>query len=854
MLRGFVAFTIATSLLWGTIAPPVLAVSVDDIPLPSLPWRSDPPVDGTSLPFPPVPSASEANETLEESKPMIRREEPNYLPEDAPNILVILLDDVGFGQAEAFGGKIEAPTIKRLWDEGIAYNTFHTTSICSPTRAALLTGRNHHRVHSGTIAERATDWDGYLGIIPKTTATLPEVLREYGYKTAAFGKWHNTPANETTAMGPFDRWPTGHGFDYFYGFVAGETSQYEPRLFENTNPIEPPHYFDKEEKQPYHLSKDLANQAVTWLRQRQAYTPDKPFFLYWAPGAAHGPHHIFSELAEKYEDKFDDGWKALRDSTFERQKQLDWLPLAADAVDSEQPEDMDIWDEIPENQKEFQTRLMELYAAFVEDVDTQAGKIVDELEAEGIRDNTLIFYIWGDNGASAEGQNGSISELLAQNQIPNTINDQLDALKRDFGTDEDPDGLAALGTAKTDNMYNAAWAWAGDAPFRYTKLIASHFGGTRNPLVVSWPAKITPDSTARSQFHHVNDIAPTIYDILDITPPEEFYGFIQESLDGTSMAYSFNDADAPGEKQIQYFENNGSRGIYFDGWYACTFGPLTPWTTGDSKALEEWDSTKDVWELYDLTTDFTQQNDLAAEQPEILEMMKQLFLQEAEDNKVFPIGGGLWTRINPQDRIGTPYTSWTFDSTTTRMPEFTAPGLGRQSNLVTIDVDLNGNDSGVLYALGGASGGLTLFMQDGKLKYEYNMMLLERYKAESEKTLPAGPHTIEVKTIFTSLEPLAPAIVEIHVDGDEEEFSIMVERTVPNAFTASESFDVGTDLGSPVSLDYADEVPFPFTGTVNKLTVELLDELAPQEPDTKVGNEEFWDSIIQQVEKRYSSK
>ncbi len=838
MLRGVVAFAIATSLLFGTIAPPVLAQTAD----------------GTALPFPPVPSASTANETLQEST-MIRRKEEKYLPDDAPNILVILLDDVGFGQAEAFGGEIHAPTIQRLWDEGIAYNTFHTTSICSPTRAALLTGRNHHRVHSGTIAERATDWDGYLGIIPKTTATLPEVLREYGYNTAAFGKWHNTPANETTAMGPFDRWPTGHGFDYFYGFVAGETSQYEPRLFENTTPIEPPHNFP--DGSPYHLSKDMANQAVTWLRQRQAYTPDKPFFLYWAPGAAHGPHHIFGELADQYKDDngeslFKDGWDALRARTFERQKNLDWLPLAADAVDSEQPEDMDIWTEIPEDQKEFQIRLMELYAAFVEDVDTQAGKIVDELDAEGIRDNTLIFYIWGDNGASAEGQKGSISELLAQNQIPNTVDEQIQALSEQFGTTEDPSGLSALGTAKTDNMYNAAWAWAGDAPFRYTKLIASHFGGTRNPLVVSWPAKITPDSTARSQFHHVNDIAPTIYDILDITPPEEFYGFIQEPLDGTSMAYTFDNPTAPGEKQIQYFENNGSRGIYFDGWYACTFGPLTPWTTGDSEALAQWDSREDEWELYDLTTDFTQQNNLADKYPEKLEEMKELFLQEAKDNKVFPIGGGLWTRIHPEDRIASPYTSWTFDSTTTRMPEFTAPGLGRQSNLVTIDVDLNGNDSGVLYALGGASGGLTLFMEDGKLKYEYNMMLLDRYKAESEETLPAGDHTIiEVKTTLTSVNPLAPANVVIKVgpnkDALEEVASTTVERTVPAAFTASESFDVGTDLGSPVSLDYADEVPFPFTGIVNKLTVELLDEVAPQEPEIEVSNENFWDLIIQEV-------
>ncbi|NER20953.1 MAG: arylsulfatase [Symploca sp. SIO1C2] len=815
ILRGVVVLAMTTSLLWGTIAPPVLAQTAD----------------GTTLPFPPVPSASEANETLQEST-MIRREEPNYLPDDPPNILIILLDDVGFGEAEAFGGEIHAPTIQRLWDDGIAYNTFHTTSICSPTRAALLTGRNHHNVHSGTITERALDWDGYLGIIPKTTATLPEVLREYGYKTAAFGKWHNTPANETTKMGPFDRWPTGHGFDYFYGFLAGETSQYEPRLFENTNAIEPPH--ELPDGSPYHLSEDLANQAVTWLRNRRSYSPDKPFFMYWAPGAAHGPHHIFDELTDKYKGKFDDGWDALRARTFERQKGFEWLPLAADAVDTERPEEMEAWADITdEDEQKFQIRLMELYAAFVEDVDTQAGKIIDELEAEDIRDNTLIFYIWGDNGASAGGLDGTISELLGQNQIPNTVEGQLKALETQFGTEEDPKGLSALGTSKTDNMHNAAWAWAGNAPFRYTKLVASHFGGTRNPLVISWPDQISHDpntANVRSQFHHVNDIAPTIYDILEITPPVEFYGFIQDPIDGVSMKYTFDDPDAPDQKTIQYFENYGSRGIYFDGWFASTFGPLIPWETGSGEDLANWDSREDVWELYNLKTDFTQKNNLVEEKEEeeqkqeqaILKIMKQLFLQEAEANKVFPIGGSLWTRIYPEDRVGTPYTSWNFDASTTRMPEFTAPGLGRESNTVTINADFNSNNKGVIYALGGSGGGLTFFMEDGKLKYEYNMMLLKRYKAETETDLQIedGNHTIEVKTTFLIAKPLAPAKVVIKLDG-QKVAKTLVKRTVPGAFTASETFDVGMDLGSPVSLDYADNAPFKFDGTINTVKVEL---------------------------------
>lgn len=533
--------------IWKVVAVMAIALSLllETTALPAMAQDQD----GSALPFPPVPSASIAGPTLDDST-MNRREEPNYLPEDAPNILIILLDDVGFGQADTFGGEIHTPTLSRLWDEGIAYNTFHTTAICSPTRAALLTGRNHQRVQSGTITERAVDWDGYLGVMPKTSATVAEVLSEYGYKTSAFGKWHNTPANETTAMGPFDRWPTGHGFDYFYGFLAGETSQYEPRLYENLNPIEPPH------NETYHLSEDMADKAIAWMRHHRSYSPDKPFLMYWAPGAAHGPHHIFKEWADKYKGQFDDGWDEYQKRVFNNEKALGWIP--ADAELTPRPDTMAAWEDIPESERDFQRRLMEVYAGFLEHVDTQAGKLISELDDLGIRNNTIVFYIVGDNGASAEGQEGSISELLAQNQIPNTIEQQLEAL-------DELGGLDALGTRKTENMYHAGWAWAGDVPFRYTKLVASHFGGTRNPMVISWPDGITPDKTPRSQFHHVNDIVPTIYEILGITPPEEVYGFKQDPLDGISMKYSFDDANAEGQKKVQYFENNGSRGIYVDG-------------------------------------------------------------------------------------------------------------------------------------------------------------------------------------------------------------------------------------------------------------------------------------------------
>jgi arylsulfatase len=761
------------------------------------------PADGPILPFPVARSASVAAPRLQDSKHQ-RRVEPSHLPRNAPNILIILLDDVGFGLADAYGGPIHTPTLTRVATQGISYNAFHTTSICSPTRAALLTGRNHQRVGSGTIAERAVDWDGYTGVIPRTSATLAKVLGAYGYKTAAFGKWHNTPANETTAMGPFTRWPTGEGigFDYFYGFLAGETSQWEPRLYENFNPIEPPH----DEK--YHLTEDMAERALTWMKRHRAFSPDKPFFMYWAPGAAHGPHHIFKEWADKYKGQFDDGWDALRERTFKRQKELGWIP--ADAQLTPRAESMPAWESIPESERAFQLRLMEVFAGFVEHADTQAGKLIDGLEELGIRDDTIVFYIWGDNGSSAEGQNGSISELLAQNQIPNTVQQQLEALNK-IG------GLEALGGPKVDNIYHAGWAWAGDTPFRHTKLIASHFGGTRTPLAISWPAQIKADKTPRSQFHHVNDVMPTLYEVLGIEAPKVVDGFEQDPIDGVSMVYTFADATAAGRKHTQYFDNNGSRGILHDGWYACTFGPLTPWLTV-SPGLAAWDPNNDVWELYDLSQDFSQAENLAEKEPKRLAKMKELFLTEAKKNNAFPIGAGIWLRIHPEDRVKTPYTTWRFDSTTTRMPEFTAPGLGRESNRVTIDADVGEKASGVLYALGGASGGLTLYMDEGELVYEYNMMIIERYVARSKNKVASGKRRIEVDT--TIEKPGAPAEVVLKVDGAEVAHTT-VKRTVPAAFTASETLDIGIDLGSPVSLDYFDRRSFPFAGRVGGVKVEL---------------------------------
>ena len=759
--------------------------------------------DGSVLPFDPVPSASVAKPRLQDSVHK-RRAQPEHLKPGAPNVLIVLLDDVGFGQASTFGGEINTPTLSRLAKEGISYNTFHTTAICSPTRAALLTGRNHQRVGNGTIAERAVDWDGYTGVIPKTSATMPEVLRHYGYKTAAIGKWHNTPADQTTAMGPFDRWPTGHGFDYFYGFLAGETSQWEPRLVENTNVIEPPH------DESYHLSEDLADQGIAWLRKHRAFSPDKPFFLYWAPGAGHGPHQVGKAWSNKYKRKFDTGWDAYRERVFARQKQLGWIP--ANTQLTPRNKTMPSWDSIAQAQRPFQLRLMEIYAGFVEHVDVQAGKLIDELERQGVRDNTIVIYIFGDNGASAEGQNGTISELLAQNSIPNTVEQQLAALDK-IG------GLDALGTAKTDSMYHAGWAWAGNTPFQNTKLVASHFGGTRNPMVISWPKGIKPDSAPRAQFHHVNDIAPTLYEVIGIKPPKVVDGFKQDPMDGVSLAYTFADAKAVPRKKVQYFDNNGSRAIYQDGFVAATFGPLVPWLPG-APGLAEWDSAKDVWELYDIRSDFSEAVDLAAKDPTRLAALQKTFDAQAGANKVYPLGAGIWLRLHPEDRIKTPYSSWEFDANTTRMPEFTAPGLGRESNTVTIDAEFGDKASGVLYALGGSGGGLALYMDKGQLVYEYNAMIIERNIARSAGVIPAGQHRIEATTTLASAQPLSPAEVVLKVDG-QEVARTTVKRTVPGAFSASETFDVGVDLGSPVSVDYFDRRPFKFDGKISSVKVTL---------------------------------
>lgn len=761
------------------------------------------------LPFPEPPSASKAGKTLADSKHQWRKAE-SHLPADAPNIVIFMTDDAGFSNPSTFGGPVHTPTLDRLATSGISYNEFHTTAMCSPTRAALLTGRNHHRVGAGQIAELASDWDGYVGKIPKSTATFAQVLSYYGYNTAAFGKWHNTPVTDITRLGPFDRYPTGMGFDYFYGFLAGETNQYEPPLFENTNPVEAPH------DPKYHLTEDMAEHAIQWLRTSTTLEPGKPFFIYFTPGAVHGPHQIFKEWSDKYAGKFEEGWEVLRTMTFEKQKELGWIPQ--DAVLNPLAETMQKWSDIPESQREFQTRLMEIYAGFLEHTDVQYGKVVDEIERQGLLDNTLIIYIFSDNGPSAEGMDGTIAELLAQNGMPSAIDDQIEVLNNTYG------GLDALGGPELDNMYHHGWAYAGASPFQGTKLVAAYFGGTRTPMVISWPKKIKHDGKVRSQFHHVNDIAATLYDILDITPPKFVNGVEQQPLDGVSMVYTFDNPDAETKKKTQYFEIMGSRGIYHEGWIAGVFGPKPPWVT-DVTALSKWEPEKDEWRLYNLNDDYSQSENVAKENPEKLEELKVLFDKEATDNHVYPIGGSMYTVVfNPSEMPSSPLKEWTFYAGQDRIPEAMAPKFtSGRSTIAVIDAEIDKNAEGVLFSVGGISAGFTVYMDKGSLKAEYNAMTLNRFKIASESAIPTGKVKIEVETRYDSKDRMAPATVTLKVNGKQVGQG-RVERSVPAIFTASETFDIGVDLSSPVALDYFDRAPFRFNGKIEKINIRYTDK------------------------------
>jgi arylsulfatase A-like enzyme len=721
----------------------------------------------------------------------------------APNIVLILLDDAGFGLTSTFGGAAQTPELDRLASHGLRYNRFHVVPMCSPTRAALLTGRNSHQVGFGNITELSSGYPGYNSIWPRSTSSIPEILRQNGYSTAAFGKWHNTPVWEDSPAGPFDHWPTGLGFEYFYGFMGGANSQWEPRLYRNTWPIEPP----AKPETGYHLTTDLVDNAIRWLHQHEATASDKPFFLYFAAGATHEPHHVPKQWIAQYKGKFDQGWDKLREETFARQKKLGVIP--PDAELTPRPKEMPAWDSLTADQKKLFARQMEVYAAFMSQTDYEIGRLLQAIQDEGKSENTLVLYILGDNGASMEGG-------LDGHEAGGPLGNHSDVSSR-------VQYLEDAGSELFHNHHSAAWAWGTDAPFQWGKQVASHLGGTRDPLIVSWPARIHDGGGLRSQFSHVNDIAPTIYDVAGIKFPDMVNGVRQIPLEGRSLAYSFDRPEAPSVRTLQYFELLGSRGIYKDGWWAGALNGA-PWEPPPQKP-----AFGKIWELYDLTHDFSQAHDLADKYPQKLKELQEAFDSEARRNNVYPLlpspGQGRPSSVNGK-------TSFTYYPGVTRLTRSARPHLSGVSHRIVADLQIPGRGAeGVIIANGGRYGGYTLYVKSGKVIYEASSFGPDHQRLVTSDPLPVGKVQVVFEFIpdkgvpptfddFPFVEPNSSGVALISINGKktaEGHFSRL------GGFDAAleETLDIGSDSGSPVTNAY--ESPFAFTGNIDKVKIELLE-------------------------------
>jgi len=723
-------------------------------------------------------------------------------PKSAPNVLIVLLDDVGFAASSAFGGPIHTPTAERLAKNGLKFNRFHTTALCSPTRQALLTGRNHHSVNMGGICEIATAAPGYSSVLPKNKAPLAMTLKLNGYATAQFGKCHEVPVWETSPMGPFDQWPTGGGgFEYFYGFIGGETNQWYPAIYEGTIPIEP----EKTPEEGYHFSEDMTNKAIKWTRQQKALMPDKPFFMYFAPGACHAPHHVPKDWIEKYKGKFDQGWDKLREEIFARQKKLGVIP--ADAVLTARPAEIPAWDETPQNMRPIFAREMEVYAAFLEHVDHHLGRLVDTLEDLEILDDTLIYLIIGDNGASAEGTpNGCFNEMATLNGLAGVETPEFLASKIDL-----------FGGPEAYNHYAVGWAHAMDTPYQWTKQVASHWGGTRNGTIVHWPAGIKAKGEVRSQFHHVIDVAPTILEAAGLPHPTVVNSVQQAPLEGFSMLYAFNDAKAAERHETQYFEMFCNRGIYHKGWTAVTRHGV-PWLGAYKRAFDD-----DVWELYDTNTDWTQSKDLAKENPRKLAELQRLFIIEATKYSALPLDDRTFERFDP-DLAGRPQlikgkTQILFGGMG-RLSENSVVSIKNKSYAITADLDVpKSGAEGVIIAQGGNLNGWSLYAKGGKLKYCYNFFGIEVTFVEATQPIPAGKHQVRMEFKYDGGGTAKGGGVTLYVDGKSVGQG-RVEKTVPMAFSADETCDIGKETGSPVSPDYG-PTGNEFSGEVNWVQIDL---------------------------------
>jgi arylsulfatase A-like enzyme len=749
------------------------------------------------LPRPEQPFKGHIGRTVEESTKDFPQEV--NAPKGAPNILLILTDDVGFGASSTFGGPVPTPTMDRLARDGLRYTQFHTTALCSPTRASLLTGRNHHSAATGIIMEGGTGFPGYNTLMPKSVGTFSEVLRQSGYNTAWYGKNHNIPDWHNSQAGPFDLWPTGLGFEYFYGFIGGDTSQWAPAIFENIKPIEPPH-----DDKDYFFEKDMADKAIERIRLLNALAPDKPWVTYYAPGTAHAPHHAPKDWIAKFKGQFDQGWDKAREETLARQKAQGVVPQ--DTQLTERSEGIPAWDSLDADHKRVAAHMMEVYAAALSYCDSQMGRVVDAIADMGKLDNTLIIYIQGDNGASAEGgPQGLLNEMSFFNAIPEDFSE---VMRR----------MDELGGPTTFNHYPIGWAHAMDTPFQWTKQIASHFGGTRNGMVISWPDRIKDKGGIRTQFHHVIDIAPTILEVAGLQMPAMLNGVPQKPIEGVSMVYSFDDPKAASTRRTQYFEMFANRAIYNDGWVAATTPPLAPWASGKTIPVDDY-----KWELYDITKDFSQANNLAAKEPQKLREMQELFWIEAARHNVLPLDNSKLERMNVDNRpsLTRGRGLFTYYPGMTRIPEGSAPSILNKSFKIGAELTIPAAGAeGVLVTQGGRFNGWGLYVLAGKPVFHYNTVGVFRYTVAAPDQLSAGNHTIVLDFTYDGGGLGKPGTAKLLVDGKQVAEG-RIERTIAFRISADETLDIGEDTGTPVSEDY--HVPFRFTGDLKKLSIQLTD-------------------------------
>ncbi len=736
-------------------------------------------------------------------------------PEDAPNVLIVLIDDAGFGGPDTFGGEIRTPALTRVQEMGLTYNRFHVTAVCSPTRAALLTGRNHHRVGMGGIAELPGPFPGYTGTRPRSCTALPRILSENGYVTAGFGKWHMTPGREMGAAGPFDHWPTGWGFDHWWGFLTGAAGQYDPIITQDNSTLGVP---EGDDGKLYYFPDDITDKAVEWLHAVRAQDTDKPWFMYYSTGCSHAPHHVAKEWADKYKGQFDDGWDKYRERTIERQKRLGIVP--PDTQLTERPDLFPAWDSLNDAQKKLYARQMEVFAGFSENADWNVGRLLDSIEEMGDLDNTLVLYIWGDNGASMEGTlTGSFNETTFFNGVVLEADEQLKIIEK-YG------GIEELGGFHTAPHFASAWAWANNTPFQWGKQMASHLGGARDPMVVAWPKRIKPDAAARSQFAHCIDVVPTVLDLVGIPEPTVVDGIAQEPMDGTSFAYTLDDPEAGDRHTVQYFEMYGSRAIYKDGWWACAKLDKLPWDFSPATLKKfgpggTWGPDQDKWELYYLPDDFSQAKDLAAAKPEKLAELKELFWQEAERNRALPLLAGFAAFFGMLPPMPTK-TRYEFAGDVQNIQTTMIPRIYGRSYAIEAEVSVpESGAQGVLCAFADFIGGFSLWVdENGLLNHTYQFLGVETYKQTSTEPIPAGDVTL--KMLFEADEPKPGAGGKVTLWADDRQIGEgRLDHTVALLFTTYAGMDMGRDNGGVVDLAYEDRAPYAFTGTLKKVAFDL---------------------------------